>query len=699
MTYDHVRGRLISKPVALAAALSMLLAGAGAGAGAGATAAAPATSLVQGTPASTAPLTNLAHLNFLLDTVPLTAVEGHTTYRLDENPEVLAPWTYADNSSGDGRYTRVGGGSLDPVTGYWSQGAYNADDISRTAVVYLRHWQQTRDETSRERAFQTLRSLTYLQTTTGPNAGNVVLWQQTDGSLAPSATPIELPNPSDSAESYWLARTVWALGEGYAAFQSADPEFAAFLQDRLHLALGSLNEQSLADYGSYDMADGVEVPAWLIAGGADASAEAVLGLAAYASAEPTDAIATTALTQLTEGIAAMSSGSVNQWPFGAILPWNKSQTLWHAWGGMAPAAVATAADVLDRPDLLTAALKDAAQFTPQLLAAGGADNAWTPTPGESQIAYGVDSRVQSLVATAQAADAPGLLDIAAITASWYFGANRSGAPAYNPATGTAIDGIEQDGRVNPNSGAESTIHALLSMLVLDANPALKATALGINETVSTNGLSVIEAESGTITGSGSVVTPASAWTGESNWSGGAYARLDAGDTLSIPVPAADQARSIYPIVHQSVEPGGNTTWTAGKTDLGSTPNGGAGAQGITDAPGRIFPFSLERTLPAGATSIVGHSDGTASVDALLIQPLISSVAVTGSNGDSTLYVSAAKDTTVWKSGVPRGYLLQQQAFDASGKLVAADRNSNGADHSGRVSVAAGGFTLVTLVQK
>ena len=698
MTYNDVRRRLISKPVALGAALSMLLVGAGATATAAI--AAPTTSVALSATASTAPLTNLAHLDFLLDTVPLTAVDGHTTYQLDENPTGLAPWTYADNRNGDGIYTRVGGGSLDPVTGYWSQGAYNADDIARTAVVYLRHWHQTGDETSRESAFQLLRSLTFLQTTTGPNAGNVVLWQQTDGTLAPSATPIELPDPSDSAESYWLARTVWALGEGYAAFKSADPEFAVFLQDRLRLALDSLNKQSLAKYGSYDVADGVEVPAWLIAGGADASAEAVLGLAAYAMAEPTDAIATTALTQLTEGVAEMSSGSVQQWPFGAILPWNKSQTLWHAWGGMAPAAIATAADVLDRPDLLAAAVKDAVQFTPQLLAAGGADNAWTPTPGESQIAYGVDSRVQSLVATAEAANALGLIDVAAITASWYFGANRSGAPAYNPANGTAIDGIERDGRVNPNSGAESTIHALLSMLVLDANPELKAKALAINETVSTNGLSVIEAESGTITGSGSVVTPASAWTGESNWSGGAYVGLNAGDTLTIPVPRADQARNVYPIVNQTVEAAGNTTWTAGKgTDLGSKPNGGAGDQGITDAPGKLFPFTLERTLPAGTTAVAGQTDGAASVDALLIQPLISSVSVTGPGGDSSLYVSAANETIVWRVDVPQGYILKQQAFDATGKLVAAGQNSNGTDHSGRVTVAAGGFTVVTLVEK
>ena len=244
----------------------------------------------------------------------------------------------------------------------------------------------------------------------------------------------------------------------------------SFLQDRLHLALGSLNRQSLAKYGTYDTADGVKVPAWLIAGGADASAEAVLGLSSYVKSVPGDDLAATALGRLSEGVAAMSSGSAGQWPFGAIMPWNKSQTLWHAWGGMAPAAVATAAEVLERPALLESAVKDTAQFTPQLLAAGGPDNAWSPTPGEAQIAYGVDSRVQGLVATARAADAPGLLDLAAVTAGWFFGANPSGAPAYNPATGTAIDGIEPDGRVNPNSGAESTIHALLTMLALDADP-------------------------------------------------------------------------------------------------------------------------------------------------------------------------------------------------------------------------------------
>jgi hypothetical protein len=495
-----------------------------------------------------------------------------------------------------------------------------------------------------------------------------------------------------------MSRTVWALGEGYADFKKTDPGFASFLKDRLQMAVASLNKQSLGKYGTYDIATGVKVPAWLINSGADASGEAVLGLAAYHRAAPTDALATTALTRLSEGIALMSSGSVNQWPFGAILPWTQSQTFWHAWGGMAPAALASAATSLARPDLLTAAVKDMAQFTPQLLAAGGPVNQWTPTPNDSQIAYGVDCRVEGLVATAKADNAQGLLHLAAVTAAWFFGANPSSKPAYNPATGDAIDGIDPGGNVNLNSGAESTIHTLLTMEALDANPALKAEALGINKTVGVNGLTVVEAESGTITGSGSVVTPASAWTGAAIWSGSAYVALNSGASVSIPVPASDQARNLYPIVNQSQAPAGSTFWSAGNTQLGSTPNGGAGARGIAGAPGKLFPFTLERTLPSGATSVVGHSNGTASVDALLIQPLVSTVAVTGPAGNATVYISSTTTTSTRTIPVPKGFVAQQLEYDNTGKPVGRAGDASATGGSTGVTIPAGGFTVVRLVR-
>lgn len=152
-------------------------------------------------------------------------------------------------------------------------------------MVYVRHWQATGADSSRQTAYQLLRGLTYLQTAEGANVRNVVLWMQPDGTLNESAEPVELPDPSDSGASYWLARTIWALGEAYPAFLASDPLFAGCLRDRLDLALDAVDRQVLERYGDWLDIDGVAVPAWLIADGADATGEALLGLAA-ATADP-----------------------------------------------------------------------------------------------------------------------------------------------------------------------------------------------------------------------------------------------------------------------------------------------------------------------------------------------------------------------------------------------------------------------------
>ena len=260
-------------------------------------------------------------------------------------------WTYAEPRNGV--LTRVGGGPYDPVTDTYGQGAFNADDVSRAAVVYIRHWVATGSTSSRDAAYQMLRGLTYLQTSSGPNAGNVVLWMQPDGTLNPSAEPVELPDPSDSDASYWVARTIWALGEGYAAFSAtddpADAAFAAFLRDRLELSLSRRRPAGPRRVRPADLVDGRPTPAWLIADGADASAEAVLGLAAYVEAGGSDA-ARTALSRLADGIAALSDGTTRNWPFGAVYPWALSRSLWHGWGSQMPAALARASQALGTED-------------------------------------------------------------------------------------------------------------------------------------------------------------------------------------------------------------------------------------------------------------------------------------------------------------------------------------------------------------
>ena len=649
--------------------------------------------VVSAAPASAAPvapvarLTNLAHLDFLLDTVSPPAIDGHDTYRLAEEPALTMPWTYADSRDG-GAFQRVGGGPLDAATGHWGQGAYNADDITRAAVVYLRDWQQTGSTASRDSAYELLRSVAYLQTTTGPNAGNVVLWMQPDGELNPSPVPVELPNPSDSGESYWLARSLWAFGEGYAAFAAEDPQFAAFLQQRLQLGIDALERDSLSRYGQYVDADGVKVPAWLIVDGADASAEAVLGLAAYSAAVPGDASARTALAHLAEGIAKMGAGDTRSWPYGAILPWAQSRSMWHAWSSQMPAALAEASSVLGDATLLAPAIADSAGFVPTLLTAGGPDNAWYPTPIERvQIAYGADSRLQSLLAVADAADRPGLLDLAGMMGAWYFGMNKAGQPVYDPATGVTFDGVQADGSINRNSGAESTIHGLLSMIALDAHPDVAARAVAVTHTTTIAGLTTVEAEAATST-TGTVVAPESAWTGESQYGGGAYLALARGQKATIAIGTGG-LRHVEPVTFQPNPGSASSLWTSKWVPLGLVRDR-AGAQGITAVPGVLLPQPTLLPVPnqRDEVTVTGVS-GTVALDAVIVRPLLSRLVLEGA-GSSTELVHSTEIVPQRATVGAAGATATLRSYDRDGVLV----EERAIDGTEKVTVRAGGFVTV-----
>ncbi|MEP6760459.1 MAG: hypothetical protein ABJA93_03745 [Sporichthyaceae bacterium] len=645
-------------------------------------------------PASAAvPLTNFAHLNFLGTTVTPPTQANHTTYQPDRPLGVL--WTYADRRD-DGHYELIGGGTRDPQTNTWSQGAFNADDVTRAAVVYLRHWQQTGDPTSRNKAFDLLRAVAYFQTSTGPNAGNVVLWMQPDGTLNPSPLVKELPDPSDSAESYWLARTVWALGEGYAAFRGSDPAFAGFLEDRLDLSVSALQRQTLARYGQFRNIDGEQTPAWLVVDGGDATAEAVLGLSAYVRTGSATSEARDALVKLAAGVAALGGGDARSWPFGAVRPWALSRSIWHGWGSQMPAALARSSVALGDSSLAVVATRDSAVFDPWMLTSGGPDNGRLPTRIDgSQITYGVDSRLQSLLATADVTRSAGLRRLAGVMAAWYFGANASGRPAYDPATGRSVDGIQANGDVNHNAGAESTIHGLLSMLALDANPdvAELARTAGVQERV---GNRTVQVEGAQLAGGAHVVKPqGGGWTEESYYEGDAYAALPAGGSARVTVGKGEK-RLVIAVV--DLQPGSTavTTFRAGDTVLGTVRSGDIGPQGDSPAPGALLPVTLPVTLPPGQRVVTATTTATggdeARLDALMVEPLVSRLVLGGDGHGTALLRSAATTDQHRKVSVPGSGPARIEIYDGRGRLVRASTSKASGDVP--VSVVAGGFTIV-----
>ena len=639
--------------------------------------------------AVTPPLSNLAHLDFLLDDVTPAATTEHDTWRLDEEPQLVVPWANADARNGD-TFERLGDGELDPATGHWGNGAFKADDAARAAVVYLRHWAQFGNESSKDTAYELLRSTAYLQTATGPNAGNVVRWMQPDGTLNPGATPGEPADVSDSGNSSWSARALWAFGEGYAAFRDVDPEFASFLQKRLRLGVSALDSESLERYDEYLTADGVEVPAWLITHRADASAEAVLGLAAYLGAGPNDDRVRAATTKLAEGIAALGSGDARNWPYGAVLPSAESRSIWQARGSQMPAALAEASGVLSKPALLEPAVADAAVFDPILLTAGGPDSGWSPAPvDQEQNAYGVDSRLQSLIAVSAAAGKPGLLDLASLFGSWYFGTNASGAPTYDAATGVTFDGVAANGTVNRNSGAESTIHGQLSMLALDANPELRARTSGLSSVISREGATVVEAETASST-TGKVVTPSDTRTGESQYSGTGYLELTEGRSATFALPISNAQRQITPVIVSAEDGKASSLWRSEYVPLGVLSHN-VGEQGATAVPGALLPQSLPIAAPPQSSSVsVTALTGPVQVDALIVRPLFSRLTFAGPALSTELVHSASAVAQRVPVNVDGG-AGTLTSYNSRGALVAEHTISGVA----QITLKPGGFAIVT----
>jgi len=370
--------------------------------------------------------------------------------------------------------------------------------------------------------------------------------------------------------------------------------------------------------------------------------------------------------------------------------------MWHAWSSQMPVALARASTTLARPDLLKPAVLDQTSFTTTLLTASGPDNAWYPTPvDQTQIAYGADSRLQSALAVAGAgAGAPGLKRIAAVAASWYFGTNRSGTPVYDPATGVTFDGVQADGTVNRNSGAESTIHGLLSMIALDGAPDVSAEAQGLTSVTSRDGLTVVEAETASPT-TGTVVTPDSAWTGESQYGGGSALRLEPGQSATITVPAGSGLRHVEPVLLAAEGVRSTSVWKAGRVPLGTLTTQ-AGAQGVTAASGALLPQTLPVPIGAGATAITVTAGRNATVvDGLIVRPLVQRLVLAGTAADgratTTELLSSTSRLPLPASVGVRGTRSSVSSYDAQGRLVQQR------DVQGRslVLVKPGGFAVLT----
>jgi hypothetical protein len=470
-------------------------------------------------------LVNLDHLRFLTQPVTINDTEMAVVHIYSEYPEY--EWV---DAAGEG---------LSAV-----------DDVARAAVVYLWQYERTGDAELLELARRCLNFVLYMQADDGEFYNFV-----TDA----EGTINERGGTSFKSLGWWAMRGLWALGEGVRVFDEADPEYADQLADayqRTETALAA----TLTNYGEYNEVHSFRVPAWIPSSEPRIAAIGLLGLSAYQRARPNDTTSTL-ITQIADGIAEYRLGDHSTYPFGMHPVLSNAPGFWHDWGAHMTHALVVAGMVMDRQDWIDSAAADANSFLLRQLAFERFRHIGVVPYRLEQIAYGTNQIVLTYLALYEATGNEQYARYAGLAASWYFGNNMAGTQMYFPESGRVYDGINGPTafRVNRNSGAESTIEGLMSMIALAGVPEaldyLYVTQAGGNRYF------ILQAEDGERV-NGTPVYYSVNWTGEGYVSGGRYVGIGEGQRMRMAFELTpEEAEEDYLVyvahVHQAANSGAN----------------------------------------------------------------------------------------------------------------------------------------------
>ncbi len=332
------------------------------------------------------------------------------------------------------------------------EGTSCVDDVARAAVLYLRHFELTGEAASREAAAQLLRFVLSMQAESGLFF-NFVINTRLD------INRTHFRSRADALE-WWTCRAVWALATACRVLNGANPDLAGRCAEAVSRVLPHL-EAILEHYPQVEGYRTRKVPTWLVHGdGADATSELMLGLVAMNDAHPSLELQSM-ITRFAEGIALMRYGSMNQFPYGLHAS-NKDG--WHKWGNAQTQALAEAG-------IVVSAKLEADHFYPRLLVEGlihsiSFDDLHAIQYFE-RTAYGVRAISVGLLRLFEATGDVRYAKMAGLAATWFTGNNEAGVPMYDSATGRCYDGVDGPDRVNYNSGAESTIEALYTLVEVE----------------------------------------------------------------------------------------------------------------------------------------------------------------------------------------------------------------------------------------
>ena len=342
------------------------------------------------------------------------------------------------------------------------------DDVARAAQVYLRSSKFSSDTSVQNKAFNLIHFILEMQSANGYFYNFVF----PDFSINTNG------GTSVNNANWWSWRALYTLSEASPLIRNKNAPLADKVDAAISKIIAKIKTDLVPIPQTNKIVNGIIVPQWLPAGsGTDQAAILILGLIYSAG---NDAVLTSYIKKLADGIALMQQGDATHFPYSCILSWENT---WHAYGGDQAYALMKAGSFLHDATYTAKGMAEVDNFYPWLLQnamkssfevhSDGTTIALTSEKSFEQIAYGIRPMVSAAAEAYRLTNEEKYADLAGHLAAWFLGANEANKTMYSVSTGRCFDGIESSSSVNTNSGAESTIEALLAMGIVENYPAVR----------------------------------------------------------------------------------------------------------------------------------------------------------------------------------------------------------------------------------
>jgi len=362
------------------------------------------------------------------------------------------------------------------------EGIACVDDIARAAIFYMKYYNINHDSSAYNKVKMLTNFLLYMQANNG--FFNNFIFQDYSRNIT-GKTSVAEPN-------WWSWRAIWALAEGENFFLKYDKSFASAISPQLEKAVKVTKQWLIKNESdSTQIFDGFKLLESLPFGtAADQAAVIVKGFLAYYQAT-NDTLVRNEADYLCKGIEGMQPDNRAYIPYSAFLSW---QNTWHMWGNNQAESLLDAGMLLNNNEYIQKAQKEIWDFYPYLIKENYMSSftvehvrdtvIYKDSLKYGQIAYGISPMVLACCKSYDATKDVASATVGGLLGCWFFGKNPTGKPMYDINTGICFDGINNENEINKNSGAESTIEALFSMLAIDQNPIVKRIVLNYyNENV------------------------------------------------------------------------------------------------------------------------------------------------------------------------------------------------------------------------